>query len=709
MRRELAILLFFCAGALAASPEAEDKPYDAHALYPPGPFVKRPEKTPLPLVDFSKTPWALTPRDACGLFSTVLAYTQLRNPASGMCNLDEIKQTCVRIHEVMGNLTTSNPAERKTLAEKVPRILDKTYKCLEAINDETFKDFFKSREQLLEKKKVLLENACQTISDFSKTSNNSPDGTPDRLVDYDNPCRAMREFNESRIDACWSSGGELCKIAMGKVELENIVPSAIYEASFSDSVMPGKLNDYLAGAIDGAINVAKDRGADKLNDYVTKKVVAKAGFAGTVALATITAAAKQINEAATTGTNPWAHCVGSDQLGACLYNLFAGGIPESHPIDLPQKRGDHFERRCCRCTLDMFEDDATFTGDTKISSQPYFGPIEGGDFNKSFCKAWEGTRQNKALLFSKAGNQVYFVPRDCRGVTVRGKVCQPPPPATPNRRLEVIQDPKGAPGPVDFPTVRRSEPAKAEPPPPGVTPSTPSTASPPTGTPDTTYDEIFDETPPVSKSAPTEPPAREVTETASPSASGLPSFPRPPATESEPTAKVAPPAPTLVDGCSCGIESSVPTLSNYGTYLRFYLCVMRLNGKEVTRTMASSADPTCAQQCANLRVWEPASRACRVPASQTTTPTPTPASPDQPSANEGPRLLTPTNPPAVANAGSECRCGSEWSQITNGLHWKLCVVRRNGREIAWGYDYYNNCASLCTAMTQLSSVAPQCR
>lgn len=225
---------------------------------------------------------------------------------------------------------------------------------------------------------------------------------------------------ENAWASCFRSGEGLCKALTGNVELENLIPPGIYEASLA-SQAPIELSDYLKSTLDGALDVLKKQGADSVNDLVSRRVVAKAGIAGSIALATITAAAKQIHMAIETGTNDWGSCLNTDKAGTYVHQLVAGGIPESHALVRPMTVNGVEQIECCYSELHLFQDDGIWS-DTQLRVDDYLAPIENGPFGQSLCHQQEGTIRE--TQFSKsAGFKVYFRFENSQKVTVTGNAC----------------------------------------------------------------------------------------------------------------------------------------------------------------------------------------------------------------------------------------------------------------------------------------------
>ena len=359
----------------------------------------------------------LTPKEACNLAGMVMPF----------CNALELKHNCEDLMSLRpGAFQMLKEEEMSELRRKIPGTLKAIKECVSKIvgakRGGLIKEF-KKQFELVERKKELIRAGCDAVGELATSGNDHGASTPTiENVDFENPCLAIFQKSDSRTNACFRTGSNACKALTGSVELENLIPPDIYEASIASNI-PLDLPEYLKNMIDGSIDVFKKQGADKLNNFVSRKIVAKAGPVGAIALATMTAASKQIYMASKSGDNDWAHCLGSDNAGACFHDLFMGGIPKSGPLARAKTVDGKKQIECCYCKKTLFSVPAfAFGRETKIRTDDDLTPTEVGPLADTFCHQQENHAQEQ-YLSSHLGQKVFFRKHNCQKATVSGESC----------------------------------------------------------------------------------------------------------------------------------------------------------------------------------------------------------------------------------------------------------------------------------------------
>lgn len=212
-------------------------------------------------------------------------------------------------------------------------------------------------------------------------------------INYDNPCAAIWAASKSRAKACLNTTASGCKIAAGDIDIRNFFPAGITD------------DRPLATLTAEAVNTIAGMGCKS------------AGKVGTAACATISEAASQIRSALLTGNNDWAHCLGTDQAGACAGTVAAEywlGIKVSdlgQPIRPAQPipgEPSVLVRDYCVCDLGCYEDD--WGTDTQVARGRLAKTISANDAGTRDCKRLEGrwVWSNELTGYKKSSNGFYL-------------------------------------------------------------------------------------------------------------------------------------------------------------------------------------------------------------------------------------------------------------------------------------------------------------
>jgi len=232
----------------------------------------------------------------------------------------------------------------------------------EAINSDNLSDASKAKKAAELKKQI----ALLVCSAGTALVANQIDEQPQ--INYDNPCAAVFATSKSRAKACLNTTSSVCKIGAGDINLANFLPE---------------------GAIDERPVAAL---ATEAANLITQAGCKTAGNAGTALCATISEAANQIRKALTTGNNDWAHCLGTDQAGACSgtvvteYMLGVKIADFKEPVRVPQpsvEAPEYQETEVCWCDYSCYQDD--WGTDTEITRSNFYTVISRGDAGKRVC------------------------------------------------------------------------------------------------------------------------------------------------------------------------------------------------------------------------------------------------------------------------------------------------------------------------------------
>ena len=220
-------------------------------------------------------------------------------------------------------------------------------------------------------------------------------------INFDNPCRAVFQTSKSRAKACLNTVGSGCRIAAGDIDLRNFFPEGVTD------------DKPLATLAAEAGNVIASAGCETLKAGVICGAISEAGA--------------QIRSAITSGNNDWAHCVGTDQMGACggtVYSEWLLGVkvsdfkePIRQPVASVEAPG-YYEKEVCWCYNSCYQDD--WGSDTELSRSNYYTVISRGDAGKRECQNKDG-RWNWTGSKAKSGYHLYWKLHACELIKARSK------------------------------------------------------------------------------------------------------------------------------------------------------------------------------------------------------------------------------------------------------------------------------------------------
>lgn len=244
---------------------------------------------------------------------------------------------------------------------------------------------------------ALMVAACRS---GAKVLGNRVDAAPQ--VDYENACgslgTASRLTQRSRMAACFRTAVDVCEIFVS------------HEGMALDKLIPAQEGSQ------------KDQILRELYKGVDMAVCARNPTAHT-ACRTIGEAAAQIVKAVQTGNNDWAHCAGTDQLGACLGTLWgSGGFTNNNGVETAQQTGDVTYRGCCWCYKDYYTNDG-WVSDTRYRRENWFGVIQAGDVATGNCKQMESKTHPGDKESTFGGYETYYEYSDCNRWYVAGDSC----------------------------------------------------------------------------------------------------------------------------------------------------------------------------------------------------------------------------------------------------------------------------------------------
>ena len=227
----------------------------------------------------------------------------------------------------------------------------------------------------------------------------------DREVNYDTPCKAMRNIDKSKIASCTRTAATMCPIFLnsGYVDVSSFLPDT------NGNVWLNILYDF------GTLG--------------TTFTCQAAGKEVAVLCSTIAAAASQIKTAILTGNNDWAHCLGFDQGGACVGEMWAeyfGGMSLSYaraPIErLKKSKYDVFEGEMCMCTRKCYQDrvglDKKYKEEVLFS---YASDVSDRLTKYNDCKSFNGRKIKHAVSAKSGATSTYAKYGDCHLVSVSFK------------------------------------------------------------------------------------------------------------------------------------------------------------------------------------------------------------------------------------------------------------------------------------------------
>lgn len=213
-------------------------------------------------------------------------------------------------------------------------------------------------------------------------------------INYDHPCRAIFATSKSRARACLNTTGSACKIAAGDIDLANFLPE-------------GAIDDKPVAAL-----------VTEAGNVIAGAACQAGGKVSSAACATISEAAAQIRSAITSGNNDWAHCLGTDQAGACTgtvvteYMLGVKVADFKEPIraTVPSETPGYFEKDVCWCYYSCYQDD--WGSNKELHKSNYYTLISNGAAGERDCTRQDG-RWNWTGDKSKEGYHLYWKKHDC--------------------------------------------------------------------------------------------------------------------------------------------------------------------------------------------------------------------------------------------------------------------------------------------------------
>lgn len=229
-------------------------------------------------------------------------------------------------------------------------------------------------------------------------------------VNYDNPCKAIFQGGKSRAKACLNTTASGCRIAAGDIDVRNFLPKGVIDDS-----------KPLASLTAEAVNTISTMGCK-----ATGKI-------GSAACATISEAASQIRSAILSGNNDWAHCVGTDQVGACSGTVVTEmwlGVkvsdfkePIRTPYKIPEEPSANIEDLCV-CEHACFEDD--WGSDSRVASGQFATFIHANDAGVRDCKRYEGRwnwiNPNTGYRKSKNGYYLFWKTSNCQIKQMKNRI-----------------------------------------------------------------------------------------------------------------------------------------------------------------------------------------------------------------------------------------------------------------------------------------------
>jgi hypothetical protein len=222
-------------------------------------------------------------------------------------------------------------------------------------------------------------------------------------IDFENACRDLSPFSagfftKERAAACFNTSASICRIAF----------------------TTGSLGIY--DTIPGGKSIAHDEARKII--YAAEGALCNTSKTGSFACNTINEAGKQIYQAIMTGNNDWAHCVGTDKLGACVGKIYGskGWTNNSGVAQAQQTANGDTYRGCCWCKKRYYADDKWIRTDTMFRSENWFSVIQAGDVKSGNCGFQQGkVVGNQPVKFN--GYDVYYKYEECDKWYVKGDTC----------------------------------------------------------------------------------------------------------------------------------------------------------------------------------------------------------------------------------------------------------------------------------------------
>ena len=225
-------------------------------------------------------------------------------------------------------------------------------------------------------------------------------------VDFENACSSLNPLHKtfqgkSRMVSCLRTSQDVCEIFLtsGKLDVEQLVGNG-------DSITEQNARKVLRAADQELCSLS---GETSLACNVIRK------------------ASEQIRAAIKTGNNDWAHCLGTDQLGACIGTLWGQrGWSNNSGVAQAIQEGELIYRPCCWCYKDHFIDDSWIAGDSRVKRGNWFGVIQDGEVATGNCKYQEKIDGQSDLGETYRGKKTYARYNDCGKWFVRGDRCAVP-------------------------------------------------------------------------------------------------------------------------------------------------------------------------------------------------------------------------------------------------------------------------------------------
>ena len=255
------------------------------------------------------------------------------------------------------------------------------------------------QEKITELKKQIALALCKSAAEIVSSQ---IDEQPQ--INFDHPCAAIFHRSKSRLKACSETMGSGCRIAGGEIDLRNFLP----EGSIDDKPL-----ETLAVE---AANTIASAGCEALKTGPICGAISEAGA--------------QIRSAIVTGNNAWAHCVGTDQMGACGGTVFAEwalGVKSGdagEPVRIAQpsvENPGYHETEVCWCFNSCYQDD--MGSDTELSRHNYYTQIARGDAGVRECQNKEG-RWDWTGDKSRSGHHLYWRLHECGIVKARSRTSE---------------------------------------------------------------------------------------------------------------------------------------------------------------------------------------------------------------------------------------------------------------------------------------------
>ena len=227
----------------------------------------------------------------------------------------------------------------------------------------------------------------------------------EQAVNYNSPCKSVFTLDKTKLASCSRTISTICPIFLnsGYVDLHSFLPDT------NKDLLLNMLYDIGGVAVTGLCK----SGGQPLGMLCT----------------TIAAAASQIKTAILTGNNDWAHCLGTDQMGACVgtkwAEFFAGmslSYAQSAVEKLTPDNNGGFYGDMCLCERSCYEDKALFDNKYKTENVfNYAGDVKDISRKYSDCKSFNGRRINHGVPAKSGAKATYAKYSNCKLVSVSFK------------------------------------------------------------------------------------------------------------------------------------------------------------------------------------------------------------------------------------------------------------------------------------------------